>query len=130
MGLVVTACGTLLNYRPKSRSRWTEVDTTGEGVSIVVRTVALLVVLGIFDLGCTLVAQQAGGFTELNPLGSRLVTNPILLTAFKMTTLLGACAILVALRRYRGAQVAAWWMCLICTVLTFRWLTYNSMFMT
>jgi hypothetical protein len=130
MGLVVAACGTLLNHRPIGRARWSEIDTGGDGIPIVVRSVVLLILLGIFDLGCTLVAQQAGGLTEMNPLGERIVQNPLLLTTFKLTTLLTACAILYALRRYRGAQVAAWWMCLLCTVLTFRWLTYNSMFMS
>lgn len=130
MGLVVAACGTLLNYRPQGRAAWSEVDANGDGIPLVVRSVVLLILLGIFDLGCTLVAQRAGGFTEMNPLGSQLVENPALLTTFKLTTLLLACAILYALRRYRGAQVASWWMCLLCTVLTFRWLTYNSMFMT
>lgn len=129
MGLVVAACGTLLNYRPIGRARWSEVDATGDGIPIVVRSVVLLVLLGIFDLACTLVAQQAGGFTELNPLGNQLIDNPALLTIFKLTSLLLACGILLALRRYRGAQLASWWMCLLCTVLTFRWLTYNSMFM-
>lgn len=130
MGLVVAACGTLLNYRPQGRARWSDVDREGEGAPIVVRSVVLLVLLGLFDLGCTLVAEQAGGFTELNPLAGNLVSNPMLLVGFKLTTLLSACIILYALRRYRGAQVAAWWMCLLCTVLTFRWLTYNSMFMS
>ncbi len=130
MGLIVAACGTLLNYRPIGRVAWSEIDATGDGIPIVVRSVVLLILLGIFDLACTLVAQQAGGFTEMNPLGSKIVENPLLLTAFKLTSLLMACGILYALRRYRGAQVAAWWMCLLCTVLTFRWLTYNSMFMT
>ncbi|MHB8902627.1 MAG: DUF5658 family protein [Thermoguttaceae bacterium] len=130
MGLVVAACGTLLNYRPTGRGRWSEIDASGDGTPIVVRSVVLLILLGIFDLGCTLVAQEAGGLTEMNPFGSQLVENPLLLTAFKLTTLLGACGILYGLRRYRGAQVAAWWMCLLCTVLTFRWLTYNSMFMS
>lgn len=130
MGLVVAACGTLLNYRPQSRAAWSEIDANGDGIPLVVRSVVLLVLLGIFDLGCTLVAQQAGGFTEMNPLGSQIVENPALLTTFKLTTLLLACGILYALRRYRGAQVASWWMCLLCTVLTFRWLTYNSMFMS
>ena len=130
MGLVVAACGTLLNYRPKTRTRWAEIDDIGDGIPIVVRSVVLLILLGLFDLGATLIAQRAGGFVELNPLGDQLIGNPLLLTAFKMTSLLMACAILYALRRYRGAQAAAWWMCLLCTVLTFRWLTYSSMFLS
>ena len=129
MGLVVAACGTLLNYRPKARTRWAEIDDSGDGIPIVVRSVVLLILLGIFDLAATLIAQKAGGFVELNPLGDQLIGNPLLLTVFKMTSLLMACAILYVLRRYRGAQTAAWWMCLLCTVLTFRWLTYGSMFM-
>ncbi len=130
MGLVVAACGTLLNYRPKARTRWAEIDDSGDGIPIVARSVVLLILLGIFDLAATLIAQKAGGFVELNPLGDQLVGNPLLLTVFKMTSLLMACAILYTLRRYRGAQTAAWWMCLLCTVLTFRWLTYSSMFMS
>ena len=36
--------------------------------------------------------------------------------------------LLVALRKHHRAQVAAWWVCLILTVLTFRWLVLNSLF--
>jgi hypothetical protein len=127
MGLGVIALGSLLTYRPQGRARWRDVDTSGEGVPLVVRSVVLLALLGLFDLALTVAAQQTGGFLELNPLGSRL-QDPALLAAFKITTLLGACLILLALRRYRAAQIAAWWLCLICTIVTFRWLTYNAMF--
>ncbi|HUT95362.1 MAG TPA: DUF5658 family protein [Thermoguttaceae bacterium] len=128
MGLAVVALGNLLSYRPENRSRWRDVDTIGDGVPMVVRNVVLLILLGVFDLVLTLAAQQTGGFLELNPLGSQLVESPGLLIAFKIVTLLGASLILVSLRRYRGAQIASWWLCLVCTVLAFRWLTYNSMF--
>jgi len=128
MGLAVVALGSLLSYRPESRARWRDFDTAGDGVPMVMRNVALLLFLGIFDLALTLAAQQTGGFLELNPLGSRLIESPWLLIAFKTVTLAGAAAILVSLRRYRGAQIASWWLCLVCTVLAFRWLTYNSMF--
>lgn len=129
MGLTVVAFGSLLSYRPAQRARWAEFDTDGDGVPIVLRNVAILFMLGVFDLALTLIAQQTGGFLEMNPLGGELIENPGALSAFKIVTLLGACFILVSLRRYRGAQIASWWLCLVCTVLTFRWLTYNSMFM-
>jgi hypothetical protein len=94
----------------------------------VVRNVILLGLLSGFDLSLTLAAQQAGTLLELNPLGSQLVANPLLLASFKITSLVAACAILVTLRRYRGAQVVSWWMCMVCTVLTYRWVTFNSLF--
>jgi hypothetical protein len=130
MGLTVIAMGTLLTYRPDTRSRWRDYDCAGDGVAVVVRNVVLLVLLGVVDLVLTLVAQQAGGFLELNPLGNKLTDSPILLASFKGSTLLVACLILLSLRRYRGAQIASWWLCLTCTFLTFRWLTYNSLFLT
>ncbi len=130
MMLAVVAVGTLLNHRPNTKARWRDVDRAGDGVPIVVRNVVLLVLLGLFDLVLTFVAQEAGGFLELNPLSSRLGDKPVLLAALKTASLLISCLILVMLRRYRGAQVASWWLCLVCTILAFRWLTYSSMFLT
>jgi hypothetical protein len=129
MGLAVVAVGTLLTYRPNTQAQWREIDTAGDGVPMVMRNVILLALLGLLDLMLTLAAQQAGGLLELNPLGGKLLENPVLLVAFKGTGLLIACGILIMLRRYRGAQLASWWLCLLCTFLTFRWLTYNSLFL-
>lgn len=130
MGLVVAAFGNLLSHHPKRGARWRDVDSNGDGVGIVKRNVTLLIMLGVFDLACTAAAEQAGGFLELNPLGGRMTADPLALAAFKITTLVAACGILLALRKYRGAQAASWWMCLVVTVVAFRWLTYNSMFLT
>jgi hypothetical protein len=129
MLLAVIATGSLLNHRPTSGVRWREIDSGGDGNGMVVRNVVLLSVLGGFDLLLTLAAQQAGGFLELNPMGAELAGSPILLSAFKVTAFVVACAILVKLRHYRGAQIASWWLCLVCTILTFRWLTFNSLFL-
>ena len=96
---------------------------------MVIRNVVLVAVLSFFDLGCTLLAQGSIGFVEINPLGSELLDSPALLAGFKLTSLLVGCAILLALRRYRGAQVASWWLCLVCTILTFRWATYGTLFL-
>jgi hypothetical protein len=130
MGLVVVAFGNLLNLHPKQGARWREVDQNGDGVGMVQRNVTLLILMGLFDLACTVAAQQAGGFLELNPLGTQMAADPLTLAAFKITTLVLSCGILLTLRRYRGAQAASWWMCLVVTVVALRWLTYNSMFLT
>lgn len=130
MVLAVLAVGTLLSRGPPHHLRWNDVDSTGDGVSMVARNVILLLLLGVFDLGCTLLANQTGGAFELNPLGSRLAGNAVLLASFKTTSLLGACLILVMLRRYRGAQIASWWLCLLCTFVVFRWLSCNSLFLS
>jgi uncharacterized protein DUF5658 len=129
MVLVVIALGNLLSNHPKRNSRWTDVDQEGDGTTMVMWNVVLLALLNGFDLALSLLAQQAGGFLELNPIGDRLATSPALLATFKISVLLVSCLILVTLRRYRGAQAASWWLCLVCTILTFRWLTYNSMFL-
>lgn len=65
---------------------------------------------------------------ELNPLGSRLIDDPVQLSAFKIATTLLCCTLLYALRGHATARTAAWWLCLVCTVLTFRWLVANSLF--
>jgi hypothetical protein len=130
MLLGVVALGSLLSHRPPGPFGWRELDRSPDAVSTVVRNVVLLVLLGLFDLASTVIARQAGGLWEINPLGHQLMESPAALAAFKLTALLASAAILLALRRYRGAQVASWWMCLVCTVLTFRWATFNSMFLT
>ena len=130
MVLVVIAMGRLLNHRPKRDSRWTDIDQEGDGVAMLKWNVALLFLLNGFDLALTLLAQQAGGFLELNPLGDKLASNPAYLAAFKISVLLISCLILLSLRKYRGAQAASWWLCFVCAILTFRWLTYNSMFLS
>ena len=128
--LAVFALGNLLNHRPEARARWRDLDTSGDGVPMVVRNVVLLVLLGTFDFGCTMIASQAGGFLEMNPLANELLRSPLALAAFKASAFLLACAMLLMLRRYRGAQIASWWLCLVCTVVVFRWATYNSLFFT
>lgn len=127
---VVMAMGSLLNSRPEKHGRWRDIDGSPDRVAMAARNVGLFAVLGGFDLLLTIAPQQTGGFLEFNPLSGQLTESPLLLAAFKMAILLAACLILVTLRRYRGAQIASWWMCLVYTVLTFRWLTYNSLFLT
>ncbi|NLE39508.1 MAG: hypothetical protein GX621_15915 [Pirellulaceae bacterium] len=127
--LGVVALGSLLSSRPDSRAPWREIDTSGDSIPMVIRNVAFVIVLSFFDLACTLLARGSDGFVEINPLGSGLLEDPIMLAAFKVSSLLLGCGILLSLRRYRGAQIASWWLCLVCTILTFRWATYGSLFL-
>jgi hypothetical protein len=129
MMLAVIAIGSLL-AGPPSSGCWSESSDVIEDRKLVVRNVVLLALLSGFDLALTLFAQRTGSLFELNPLGSHLMADPVALIAFKLSTLTIVCIILLSLRRYRGAQIASWWTCLICTVLTFRWVTFNSLFIT
>jgi hypothetical protein len=129
MAIAVIATGTLIMGCPQSRGRWRETNDAPEERDKVRANVVLLSLLGCFDLLLTLTAQQTGGLMELNPLGSQLISSPLLLTGFKLISLLLVCLILFRLRAYRGAQLASWWMCLVCTILMYRWVTFNSLFM-
>jgi hypothetical protein len=91
-------------------------------------SIGLMVALSLFDLTWTILASQAGQMRELNPLGSRFISDPAMLIAFKFAATLVGCGILFALRRHQRARQACWWLCLVCTVLTFRWVMFNSMF--
>lgn len=92
-------------------------------------SVALIAVMSGFDLTWTLLAYQTGDMQELNPLGNRLIDNPAMLIAFKTAATLLGCCILIGLRRHKSARLASWWMCLVLTVLTFRWIVLNPFFM-
>lgn len=127
MLLGAIALASLLSNRPRRHRRWRTIDN--RRAPMVVRNVILLALLGLFDLICTAIAHNAGGFVELNPLCGSMLNNLVCLSIFKITLFLTACITLVSLRRYHGAQLASWWLCLICTIVAFRWLTYNSLFL-
>jgi len=126
MLLGAVTLNSLLTNRPHRRRKWRSVDQ--RRAPMVVRNSILLALLGLFDLVCTAIAHKAGGFVELNPLGGSLLNNLVFLSIFKIAIFLAACVTLVSLRRYHGAQLASWWLCLVCTIVAFRWLTYNSLF--
>ncbi len=128
MVIVVLASGHLLQNRPANDMPANALDDSPASIRLVTRSMLLVSVLSGLDLIWTLLAFQAGQMRELNPLGSRLIEDPLMLIAFKaaMTTL--SVSLILALRKHRPAQVASWWACLICTLLTVRWLVFNSMF--
>ena len=124
----VLALGHLLTSLPRADASATSEGVRPEWVRATVISVALVIVLSMLDLVWTILGHQSGQMQELNPFGSRLIENPQLLIAFKTTATLVSCGLLLALRRHHIARKAAWWACLVLTVLTFRWLVFNSMF--
>ena len=125
MMLVVAAFGHLLSFKPDSEGEATEPRIANRAVT---RSLALVAALSALDLIWTLIVSRAGDMKELNPLGAVLIDDPFALIAMKTIATLTAIALLFALRQHRVAQQGAWWACLICTLLTVRWLTFNSMF--
>lgn len=128
-GMIVTviAFGHLLSSSPEPGTGVTGQNSAPIAKMMVIRSIVFVVLLSSLDLIWTIMASQSGQMRELNPIASRYINNPTDLIAFKgLATLVGA-ALLIALRQYRQAQIASWWMCLVCTVLAFRWLTFHSM---
>jgi hypothetical protein len=74
-------------------------------------------------------AASTGQLRELNPIGSHLVENPRHLAGFKIAITVAAIGVLWLLRRHKRAQLAAWWICLLLTLVTIRWLAFSSMFL-
>lgn len=129
MVLAVVAFGHLLSNRPEGFSVSAAPNPTPQAMKAVSHSILYVVLLSTLDLVWTVLAWQAGQMTEMNPIASQFIHDPQQLVAFKSAaTFLGA-GILLVLRQHRSAQTASWWLCLVCTVLTFRWLTFNSMMM-
>ncbi|HUG91793.1 MAG TPA: DUF5658 family protein [Planctomycetaceae bacterium] len=129
MALVVLAFGVLLSQQPRACQCRT-CERCGDGSSLVMRNVALVVVLSAFDLGSTVLGGASGIMTELNPMAGGLVKSPAALSAYKLALTVVGAGILIGLRRQPRAQVASWWLCLVCTLLAFRWVSFHSLFLT
>ncbi len=87
----------------------------------------LILAMSGLDLIWTALSAAAGEMRELNPMAVHLVDSPELLVVFKMVVTLLACGILLTLRAQPKAQFATWWMCLVCVLLTFRWVVFQSL---
>ena len=128
MVLVVMAFGHLLSNKPTlTQSVMDEFPSAAK--SVVGRSLAIVAALSLIDLVWTMAAAQNGTIRELNPLGSKMLDNPTQLFVFKFIATATAIALLYRLKQQPIAQMASWWSCLILTLLTARWLTFNSMFL-
>lgn len=128
MCLGVFALGHLLQSPPDNRLRAQSTRRCARHCRAAVISLVLIALLSGLDLTWTLLASQAGQMTELNPIGHQLLDQPTMLSALKVGSTFLSCGVLLMIRRHPRAQQATWWLCLICTVLTFRWLVLNSMF--
>lgn len=89
--------------------------------------VLMILAMSSLDLIWTILSSQAGQMRELNPVAAGLIESPLLLIGFKLAATLTACGILLALRNNPKVQLATWWICLVCVLMTFRWVIFNSM---
>jgi hypothetical protein len=129
MIVVVVAFGHLLSNKPCIESVDCPAAVSPETRKIVLKSLLIFALLSLVDLIWTLVAGATGSMRELNPIGNEIIHDPTRLIAFKLTAVSVTVALLYSLHHRPIAQVASWWSCLVLTLLTARWLTFNSMFM-
>ncbi len=125
MLMVVVATGHLLSIRPPQSHELSQ--TSVQSGQATLKFLAMILAFSVLDLVWTVLASHDGSMRELNPIGSRLIEQPVLLVAFKMLTTGVSAGILFSLRTSKRVQLAAWWICLVLTLLTARWLVFNSL---
>jgi hypothetical protein len=127
MVLSVLAIGHLLGGRPHARQRLIGRDESPEMIHSLNWSLLFVSAFSILDLTWTILAANAGQMQELNPIGSHLVENPGHLAGFKVGITLPSLALIWLLRKQKRAQAAAWWLCLILTFVTLRWLMISPL---
>lgn len=127
--IVVLAFGHLLSTAPRSGGAEQNPLPLADARRTIIQSLLFFGLLSSVDLIWTLLAYQAGSMRELNPLGSRLIADPSQLILFKLSITAFAIGLLYWFHQAPLAQRASWWCCLILTLLTARWLTFQSMFL-
>jgi hypothetical protein len=129
MIVVVVAFGHLLSNKPYLEASADQNGVSPEAKKVVLKSLLIFGLLSIVDLVWTIAASSTGSMREMNPLGNELIQDPVRLIVFKGFAVILSITLLYALHRRPIAQMASWWSCLVLTLLTARWLTFNSMFM-
>jgi hypothetical protein len=122
---VVIGFGHLLSHRPEKDF---QTNDAAANRSVIVKSLVIIAVLSSVDLIWTISASSAGVMREINPLASHLVQDPVRLACFKVLVTGTSIGILFVLHQRQFASVAAWWCCLLLTLLTARWVVFQSMF--
>lgn len=104
-------------------------EQASESSRHVVIALVLMFGMSLVDLAWTVLSEQAGLMTEVNPIAARFVDSPYELMAFKLIMTLLGFGILYVWRSRRQMQQATCWLCLICVLLTFRWIVFDSLMM-
>lgn len=128
MLVVVMSFGHLLSSHPSFDAPTAPQTLSPVTERVICRTLILVFVLSALDLLWTILATRTGSMRELNPVGSRFIQNPLSLTLFKASATALAVGLLYTLRHHLLARKASWWVCLVCTLVAARWVTFNSMF--
>lgn len=107
--------------------QWSAAGMTSEqSIGFLKKALFLILAMSLLDLTWTIMSSQAGQMREVNPFASSYIDSPWKLILFKLIATTGACGILYSLRESAKVQQATWWMCLVCVLLTFRWIMLNS----
>jgi hypothetical protein len=132
MVLSVLAIGHLLGGRPHAGKPTKGLDPSPEMIQALNWSIAFAAALSILDLVWTILATSSStsGVTELNPIGKELIHDPRNLAGFKIAITFSCLALLWLMRKHKRAQIAAWWLCLVLTLVTCRWLVVDSLMMT
>ena len=94
---------------------------------LLTRSLTLIGVLSALDLTNTLLNVNAGRMVEVNPIAAGLVTSASAVTAFKVALTGLACGLLYKLRFHVAARKAAWFGCMLLTLLTARWVMFGAL---
>ncbi len=126
--LAVFAIGHLMSIAQSTFEAAQKVVADKRTTKHVFLSLLIVALLSVFDLGWTLLAHQTGTMREMNPIGATFIADPVQLVLFKAVVSGTSIALLFWLRSLPLARKAAWWCCLATTLLTIRWLTFNSLF--
>jgi len=128
MLLIALSAGTLLGHPPKNSMSWSRIVRSPRTLTAMQRCLILIAAYSLFDLAATLLAVKTGHVEELNPFGVGLLLAPAALATFKIASTCVGAGLLWKLKNYHGAQVASWWLCMVMTLVTVRWVTVQSLF--
>lgn len=128
MLLIALSAGTLLGNPPRNSGSWSRIVSSPRTLTAMQRCLVLIAAYSVFDLVATMLALKTGYVEEINPLGVGLILAPAALAAFKVSATCLGTGLLWRLKNYHGAQVATWWLCMILTLVTVRWVTVQSLF--
>ena len=123
----VISLGHMLQWAGRGLAISDESSASPESVSYATTAVWLILGMSVIDLAWTVLAGQAGTMNELNPVAAQFLSSPLQLALFKLAATGIGLFVLYAWRHQRRIQQAAWWMCLVCVLLTFRWVMFDSL---
>lgn len=130
MVLSVVALGHLLGGRPHAGQPTRGIDPSPALIHALNWSLFFAAAFSLLDLAWTIVTVRTDDTRELNPIGSQLIHDPFRLVAFKVGVTFACLALIWVLRRHKRAQIAAWWICLVLTLVTCRWLMVNALLHT